>query len=92
VIPAIEVDEPGPQHTTAAAINFDRPSQDPPQAMLLLTPAPWDGQWSWDDLVQGVLDTFDLARIRTVEPGDLDAIPLAQFSPATVASVTTSGC
>jgi hypothetical protein len=90
-IPAIEADEPGPQHTTGVAFHFDRPSQEPPQAMLLLTPAQWDGAWSWDDILQGVVDTFALARLRTVEPAQLDDTALAQFLPATVASVTTSG-
>ncbi len=90
-IPAIEPDEPGPQHTTGVAFHFDRPSQEPPQAMLLLTPATWDGQWSWDDVVHGVIDTFALARLRAVEPAQLEGGPLAQFLPATVASVTTSG-
>ncbi len=59
--------------------------------MLLLTPAQWDGAWSWVDIVDGVVDTFDLARIRAVEPADLDEGALAQLLPATVASVTTSG-
>ena len=90
-IPAIEANESGPQHTTGVAFNFDRPSQEPPQAMLLLTPAQWDGAWSWDDVRQGVIDTFDLAQLRAVEPAQLDDSALAQFLPATVASVTTSG-
>jgi hypothetical protein len=90
-VPAVEADEPGPQHTTGVAFHFDRPSQEPPQAMLLLAPAQWDGRWSWDDVVQGVIDTFDLARMRAVEPDRLDDGALAQYLPATVASVTTSG-
>jgi len=90
-IPAIDAEEPGPQHTTGVAFNFDRPSQEPPQAMLLLTPAQWDGAWSWDDIQQGVVDTFALARLRAVEPAQVDDSALAQFLPATVASVTTSG-
>jgi len=90
-IPAVEADEPGPQHTTGVAFNFDRPGQEPPQAMLLLTPARWDGAWSWEDVLHGVVDTFELARLRAVEPSQLDDSAFAQFLPATVASVTTSG-
>jgi hypothetical protein len=90
-VPALEPDEPGPQHTTGVAFHFDRPSQEPPQAMLLLTPAQWGGTWSWDDILHGVIDTFQLARLRAVEPDQLDDGALAQFLPATVASVTTSG-
>jgi hypothetical protein len=90
-IPAVEPLEDGPQHTTGVAFNFDRPSQEPPQAMLLLTPATWDGRWSWEDILGGVIDTFELARLRAVEPDQLGETPLAQFLPATIASVTTSG-
>lgn len=89
--PAIEADEPGPQHTTGVAFHFDRPSQEPPQAMLLLTPPRWNGTWSFDDILHGVIDTFELARLRAVEPDQLLNGSLAQFLPATVASVTTSG-
>jgi hypothetical protein len=91
VIPVVEPDEPGPQHTTGLAFHFDRPSQEPPQSMLMLTPATWNGAWSWDDIVAGIDETFALARIRAVEPSHLDDTALAQFLPATVASVTTSG-
>jgi hypothetical protein len=90
-VPAVEQDEPGPQHTTGVAFHFDRPSQEPPQAMLLVTPAEWNGTWSWTDILQGVIDTFDLACVRAVEPDQLDDTALAQFLPATVASVTTTG-
>ena len=67
-IPAIEADEPGPQHTTGVAFNFDRPSQEPPQAMLLLTPCAMGRRWSWDDVGRAWSDTFELARLRAVEP------------------------
>jgi hypothetical protein len=90
-IPALEPDEPGPQHTSGVAFHFDRPSQEPPQAMLLLTPATWDGAWSWDELLHGVVDTFDLARLRAVEPDQLADTSLTQFLPATIAAVTTTG-
>ena len=67
-VPALEPDEPGPQHTTGVAFHFDRPSQEPPQAMLLLTPAQWNGAWSWDDIVGGVSIPSTLARLRAVSP------------------------
>ena len=90
-VPVVENDEAGPQHTTGLAFHFDRPSQEPPHAMLLLTPATWSGTWAWDDVVAGIVDTFALSRLRAVEPAHLDETALAQFLPATVASVTTSG-
>jgi hypothetical protein len=90
-IPVVEPDEPGPQQTTGVAFHFDRPSQEPPQAWLLLTSPTWEGRWQWDDLLQGVIDTFDLARLRAVEPDQLLDTPLGQFVPATIAAVTTTG-
>jgi hypothetical protein len=54
--------------------------------MLLVAPPVQSGSWSWDDLVAAVSETLDLARVRAVEPGQLDGTPYAQLLPATVLS------
>ena len=41
---------PRPAATTGIAIHFDQPSCEAPQALLLVTPATWDGRWQWADL------------------------------------------
>lgn len=82
---------PGPTAATGVALNFDQPNSEPPQAMLLVTPATWDGKWQWEDLLQALPDTLRLARQRAVEPAQLDATAYARFLPATITAVTRHG-
>ena len=74
--------------TTGVAVHFDRPNAEAPQSWLLVTPARWDGNWRWRDLRQALPETMDLARIRAVEPGQIDATAYASFLPATVMAAT----
>jgi hypothetical protein len=97
VVPATEVLETDgttervASHMAGLAFHYDRPSCEPPQTMLLVTPATWDGRWQWADLVGALDDTLDLAKKRTVEPVHVDATAYARFLPATVAAVTLRG-
>jgi hypothetical protein len=75
--------------TTGLAFHHDRPSSEAPQAMLLVTPTEFRGAWVWDDLVDALHETLDLARIRAVEPVHVDASDYAPLLPATVMAVTT---
>jgi len=79
---------PAEQETTAIAFQADRPDAEPPQAMLLAVPPVRTGAWDPGDLLAAILETFDLARLRAVEPGHLDDTPYAQLLPATVMSAT----
>jgi hypothetical protein len=76
-IPASDLD-------TGIAFHFDRPNAEAPQTMLLVTPAEFRGGWQWEDLVDAVNETLDLARRRAIEPAHLDTLPLAPYLPATV--------
>ncbi|MEO8887810.1 MAG: hypothetical protein ABI429_00715, partial [Jatrophihabitantaceae bacterium] len=84
VIPATTKD-------TGLAFQFDRPDNEAPQAILVVTPATGDGSWHWDDLVGAISETLDLAKIRTVEPADIDPTSYARLLPATTMAVTTHG-
>jgi hypothetical protein len=75
--------------TTGLAFHHDRPSSEAPQAMLLVTPTEFRGAWTWDDLVDALHETLDLARLRAVEPVHVDASDYAPLLPATVMAVTT---
>ena len=79
---------PAERETTGIAVDLDRPDTEPPQAMLLAVPPLRTGTWLFDDLVAAVTETFDLARLRAVEPEHLDDTPYAQLLPATVMSAT----
>lgn len=82
---------PATTRTTGITFNFDRPDNEPPQSILLVTPAAASGSWQWDDLVGAINETLDLAKKRSVEPARLDATPYAALIPATVMAVTLYG-
>ena len=79
---------PSRTEDTGLAIHYDRPSTEPPQVLLLALPADFRGAWSWQDLVDTVTETMDLAKRRAIEPTQIDATAYARFLPATVAAVT----
>jgi hypothetical protein len=75
---------PGSSADTGLTFHFDRPNNEAPQSMLLVTPANFQGAWQWRDLVDALNDTLDLAKTRAVEPKHIDASPYAPFLPATI--------
>jgi hypothetical protein len=79
---------PADQETTALAADLHRPDSEPPQAMLLAVPPTRTGSWNTDDLVAAITETFELARLRAVEPEHLDDTAYAQLLPATIMSAT----
>lgn len=78
---------PADRETTGLAVHYDGPDSEPPQVMLLVTPPGQDG-WASDDLVAAITETFDLARLRAVEPAHLDDTAYAHLLPATLLSAT----
>lgn len=82
---------PGGARTTGIAFNFDRPDSEPPQAILLVTPAAASGNWQWDDLVGALHETLDLAKKRAVEPVHVDSTAYTRFLPATIMAATLYG-
>lgn len=81
---------PAKKETTGMTFHYDRPNSEPPQTMLLVTPAAFTGEWKWVDIVKTLHETLDLAKLRAIEPDHVDKTAYAQFLPATVAAVTTS--
>jgi hypothetical protein len=79
---------PSTDRDTGVAFNFRRPDNEPPQTILVVTPASADGRWRWDDLVAALHETLDLAKKRAVEPTQLDGTPYAPLLPATTMAVT----
>ena len=63
---------PAAEETTGLTFHFDRPNSEAPQAILLVTPPTITGAWQWADLVDALRETLDLARLRAVEPAQLD--------------------
>ena len=71
---------------TGITFHYDRPNSEAPQTMLLVTPSEFRGAWQWNDLVDALNETLDLAKRRVIEPAHLDASPYAPLLPATVAA------
>jgi hypothetical protein len=69
---------PGTDETTGLTIHFDQPNTEAPQL---------NGDWHWDDLVATVLETFDLAKERSVDTDQIDSTRWAQMLPALVMAV-----
>lgn len=80
---------PGTRETAGLAFHYDRPNNEPPQTMLLVTPASAGLHWTWEDLRAAIPETFDLAKKRAAEPRDISKTPLARFLPATLMAFTT---
>jgi hypothetical protein len=77
MIPASEVD-------TGIAVHYDRPNAEAPQTMLLVTPTEFRGAWQWEDIVDALNDTLNLAKGRAVEPTHLAQLAYAPYLPATI--------
>jgi hypothetical protein len=71
------------KQATGVAFHFDRPNAEAPQSFLLVTPATADGTWHWEDIVGALDSSWELMRIRAVEPEHLDDPVLGQMLPAT---------
>lgn len=82
---------PGTRETAGLTFNYDRPNCEPPQSLLLITPASAGAEWQWLDVASAIPETFALARKRAAEPRDISATPLARFLPATLMAFTSSG-
>jgi hypothetical protein len=58
---------PARELVTGVALHFDAPSSRPPQAMLLLVP-PEGERWSFDVVVDSLMETFEAAKLRAIDP------------------------
>jgi hypothetical protein len=79
---------PSEEETTGMTFHFDRPNSEPANVLILAVTPEITGSWSWDDLVDTLIETLDLARKRAVEPEQVDGSNYAQLLPATLMAVT----
>lgn len=82
---------PSREEVTGLCFNYNSPNSAPPQALLLAVTPNETGSWSWDDLVDSVLDTFRRAKLRAVEPDAIGGLPgIGTLLSAVVAEFSTS--
>ena len=82
---------PARDETAGISFHYDRPGSEPPQTWLLVTPARMQGRWQWSDVLGALEETLELARLRAVEPAQVDTTAYARFLPATTTAVTLYG-
>jgi hypothetical protein len=78
---------PNASETTGLAFHFNKPNSEAPQSMLLVVPPVVNGAWNWNDLLDAVNETLDLAKQRAVEPTFLNDTPYARLLPALMFSM-----
>jgi hypothetical protein len=77
---------PANDETAGLTFHYDRPGSEPPQVWLLVTAPRLNGVWNWSDVLGALDETFDLIRLRAVEPQHVEATPYARFLPATTSA------
>ncbi len=77
---------PQETETTGLSFHYDRPNSEAPQTMLMVLPTQLTGNWRWDDLVDALTYTLESARLRAVEPSQIDTTPYARYLPATISA------
>ena len=78
---------PNTVETTGITFNYDQPDAKPPNTLLLAVTPQQTGSWSWDDLVETLNDTLELAKNRAVEPGHLEDTVFGQILPGLLTEV-----
>ena len=73
---------PSRDETPGLAFHYDQPNSEPPQTLLLVTPSDFTGAWQWDDVVNTLHETLDMAKKRAVEPDHVDDTVYSLFLPA----------
>lgn len=70
--------------TAGIAVHYDQPSSEAPQSILMATTPVIKSKWLWNDLMDTLNETMDMAMIRAVEPDMIETSGLAQVLPALV--------
>jgi len=75
---------PSLDETLGLTFHYDQPNTEPPQSLLLVTPSSFTGNWQWQELVNTLHATLDMAKKRAVEPDHVDLTAYSRFLPPIV--------
>jgi len=81
---------PHPKAHTGLSVHYNNPNSEPAQTCLLAVSPNLDGKWSWDDLMDTLVDTLDWAKKRAVDPDMLNETIYPQVLPAVYAAISAS--
>lgn len=79
---------PSREETTGVAFHYDRPNHEPAQTMLLALSPTMHGGWAWQDLVDTLHETLEEARLRAVEPAQIERTSYGVLLPGVITAVT----
>ncbi|SFT99700.1 hypothetical protein SAMN04489724_3273 [Algoriphagus locisalis] len=74
---------PDEKETTGIAFHFNQPDSRAPQNLLLAVPPEKKGTWDFEALALCVEEAFNLAKLRSIEPDQVEASMFSQLLPAT---------
>jgi hypothetical protein len=80
---------PTREETTGIAVHYNQPNAQPPQVLLLAVAPVLTGTWTWDTLVGVMSDTLRRAKLRAVEPDQLQTSALGHLLPAILTPVAS---
>ncbi len=82
---------PQREEVTGLTFNFNQPNSVPPQAILMAVSPQIQGAWQWENLVETIRDTFHRAKMRAIEPDQLDTnvSMMNKFLPAVISEFST---
>jgi len=81
---------PNAAEQTGVAFNYQAPGSRPPQAILLAVPPGDQAAWDIETLETVVVETMELARLRVVEPSQIDS-QVSHFLPALYFGLNLAG-
>lgn len=82
---------PNKEETTGVSFHHNQPNAKAPQCLILgLTPQ-ITGNWRWNDIVDMLNETFELAKARGLSYEQISGTPLAQILPLTAIPFTANG-
>jgi hypothetical protein len=82
---------PNAEETSGVSFHHDQPNAKAPQCLILgLTPQ-ITGNWRWDDLVDMMNETFDLAQKRGVDYATIAQTPVSQIASAMTIPASFNG-
>lgn len=77
---------PPESELTGVTFHYDRPDAKAPQTVLIAVPPDTTQGWTADGLVQVLLETLELAKLRAIDPDDIPLLrallPAIRMSPA----------
>ena len=82
---------PTTQETTGVAFHYNRPNATPPQAILVAVAPQLKGNWTWNELLNILTDTFERAKLRAIEPDMLTNTDYFQVLPAVLNDFSSGG-